>query len=48
MVEGGVMRWETDFRRSLRTFQQDSLVKLRAALGDIPVFLNEEDEIIWT
>lgn len=48
MVERGVTRWEIGFRRNLRTFEQDSLVELRETSGNIPIFPDVEDEIIWT
>lgn len=45
---GGSHKWEIGFRRDLRTFEQQSLDELRAAPGDVPIYRDEEDEIIWT
>lgn len=39
--------WHFDFRRSLRSFEVDSLNSLLTLLREFPLLLSEKDEMIW-
>lgn len=40
--------WHIDFRRNLRSFEVESLNDLQAQLGEFPLDLDGNDEMVWT
>lgn len=47
-LEGGVVRWTIKFRRSLRVQEQRIFEEMLASLGDLPIYVEEEDECVWS
>lgn len=47
-IEDNHISWVFNLRRELRSFEIGSRVYLVARLGEFPVSLGDEDELVWT